>query len=401
MNTNLAKLQSYPFAKLAQLFADIKPNPALPELALTIGEPQHAPPAIVLEALQANLSQVQFYPSTRGHLSLREHIGSWLQNRFLLKNINPETQILPINGSREALFAIAQTVVNASSDALVLMPNPFYQIYEGAALLAGASPYYYCLDANGQFDFDGISAATWQRCQLLYICSPNNPTGSLLDMADLQKLIKFAQQYDFVIAADECYSEIYDQELPISLLQAAEAMGLDDYHNCLIFHSLSKRSNLPGLRSGFVAGDGDLIQQFFHYRTYHGCAMADLVQAASAVAWSDEQHVAANRDLYRQKFASVLDIFAPVWQQRAPQAGFYIYAKVGERFNHSGCEFARALYASQNLKVLPCAFLSRDKAANVMGSNVAGEYVRLALVASLEDCQAAAQRIIACVEARG
>lgn len=394
MNHKLTQLQSYPFAKLAKWFEGVRPNPDFDHITLGIGEPQMPPAPQVLEALAQNTSQVQFYPNTRGSEALRAAIATWLQRRFGLKNIDSHAHILPTNGSREALFAIAQVVIEPSEAPLVLLPNPFYQIYEGAALLAGAEPFYYCLDERGGFDFDQISPSVWQRCQLLYLCSPNNPTGSVMDLATLQKLITLAQQYDFVIVADECYCEIYQSSPPPSILQACEALGLDDYPNCIAMHSLSKRSSLPGLRSGFAAGDKKIMQAFFDYRTYHGSAMSPMCQAASVVAWQDEAYPQQARDLYQQKISQMLADFAPVWPQRAPAASFYLYARVGAAFEHSGAVFAKILYQEQNITVLPCAFLARNPQHNVIGSNLADQYVRIALVPSPQDCAQASARIL-------
>ncbi len=391
MNPDLARLQPYPFERLASLFAGVTPPGGLSPIRLSIGEPRHAAPAFVAETLTQHLQGLSQYPSTRGGESLRETIARWLQRRYQLPagSLDPARHLLPVNGTREALFAIAQCIVDRGSAPLVLMPNPFYQIYEGAALLAGAQPAFYNLTAENDYlpDFDAIDDAVWERCQLFYLCSPGNPAGRVSDLSALQALIGRAERHDFVIVADECYAEIYLDETqpPAGLLQAAAALGNRDYSRCLVFHSLSKRSNLPGLRSGFVAGDAELIEAFFRYRTYHGCAMPPATQAASHSAWSDERHVVENRRLYREKFAAVTDILVPVLESTTPPAGFYLWPRIpidDERF-------ARGLLQQQNVIVLPGSYLSRDTAAG----NPGARHVRMALVAPLDECIDAAQRI--------
>lgn len=391
MNPYLSRLQPYPFEKLAALTADIEPAKTLRPIALSIGEPKHPTPAFIAEAVIAQIDQLASYPSTRGQAALREAITTWLAGRFDLKpgSIDPATQVLPVNGTREALFAFAQAVVDPGQDALVLMPNPFYQIYEGAALLAGATPVLMpCASEQGFLpEIERIPEAMWQRCQLLYICSPGNPTGAVMDLPYLRRLIELAQRHEFVIAADECYSEIYlnEDEPPPGLLQAAASMGLDDYRGCVCFHSLSKRSNAPGLRSGFVAGDRALIEQFFRYRTYHGCAMPLQHQHASIAAWGDEAHVKANRRQYRAKFDAVLQILDDVLEVERPAAGFYLWP----RTPISDADFARRLLAEQNVRVLPGRFLSRPQPQGDPGA----DRVRLALVPPIDDCIEAAERI--------
>lgn len=391
MNPNLSRLQPYPFEKLAALTADIKPAHGLRPIALSIGEPKHPTPEFIGEAITAQLDQLACYPSTRGQTALREAIATWLAGRFRLKpeGIDPGCQVLPVNGTREALFAFAQAVVNPSRDALVLMPNPFYQIYEGAALLAGATPALMACRSDQGFlpEIDRITEAQWQRCQLLYICSPGNPTGAVMDLHYLRCLVELAQRYDFVIAADECYSEVYldEDNPPPGLLQAAASLGIDDYRRCICFHSLSKRSNAPGLRSGFVAGDRALIEQFFRYRTYHGCAMPLQHQHASLMAWSDEAHVEENRRQYRAKFDAVLQILDNAMEVERPAAGFYLWP----RTPISDTEFACRLLAEQNVRVLPGQFLSRPQPEGDPGV----DRVRLALVPPIEDCIEAAKRI--------
>ena len=372
---------------------DIEPPAELAAIALSIGEPKHATPAFIANALVAHLHQLSSYPSTRGLLELRQAIADWLGRRFGLgaSGVDPQTQVLPVNGTREALFAFAQAVVDPREPALVLMPNPFYQIYEGAALLAGATPYLLpCSAATGWLpDLESVPAAVWNRCQLIYICSPGNPTGAVMDQAQLMRLIELAQAHDFIIASDECYAELYLDEAspPPGLLQAAAALGLDDYRRCLCFHSLSKRSNAPGLRSGFVAGDARLIEPFFQYRTYHGCAMPLQHQQASLLAWRDEAHVIENRRLYREKFAAVLEILDGVLEVKAPAAGFYLWP----RTPIPDTDFARRLLAEQNLRVLPGRFLSRASEQGDPGL----DHIRMALVPPLDDCIEAAQRICA------
>ncbi|MGD8576083.1 MAG: succinyldiaminopimelate transaminase [Thiohalophilus sp.] len=391
MNPELDKLHPYPFEKLAALKSGATPPADLEHIALSIGEPKHAAPAFVFDVIRDALPTLSSYPLTRGSSALRQAIAEWLIRRFNLPqgSIDIEQHILPVNGTREALFAFAQAVVDRRQDPLVLMPNPFYQIYEGAALLAGAEPGYLDCNAENGFipDFEAIDAKTWKRCQLLYICSPGNPTGAVMDQASLINLMELAERHDFVIASDECYSEIYFDEdnPPVGLLQAASAAGNDQFKRCVVFHSLSKRSNLPGLRSGFVAGDADILQVFHRYRTYHGCAMPPHHQLASLAAWSDEQHVEQNRELYRRKFESVMAILQPVLPVEMPEAGFYLWPQtpVDDK------EFARRLYAEQNVTVLPGQYLSRDNGQSNPGRN----RVRMALVAEQDECVSAAKRI--------
>ena len=352
MNPNLQKLQPYPFERLRQLFAGIEPPREQSPISLSIGEPRHAAPGFVLKEIAANLHRLSSYPSTTGLPELPQSIAAWLQRRFHLSEIDAEHQVLPVNGTREALFAFAQAVVQPDPLALVMSPNPFYQIYEGAALLAGATLIFLnCTAESGLLpDFASVSEQQWQRCQLLYICSPGNPTGAVLPLTQLQQLIALAREHNFVIASDECYSEIYFDENspPAGLLQACASMGDSDYRNCVVFHSLSKRSNLPGLRSGFVAGDAEILRQFTLYRTYHGCAMPVHHQLGSIAAWNDEAHVQANRQLYRDKFSSVLSAFDGKLDVAAPDAGFYLWPKL----DASDTEFARKLYASEHVTVL-------------------------------------------------
>lgn len=388
MNPHLTQLHPYPFEQLAQLKQGIVPPVDKAHIALSIGEPKYATPDVITNALLENIAALGSYPTTKGLPELRGAISEWLARRFDV-DVNPETQVLPVNGTREALFAFAQCVVDGRENALVLMPNPFYQIYEGAALLAGAEPYYLHTLEDNQYlpDFDSVSVETWKACQLLYICSPGNPTGEIIGQATHEKLIKLALQYDFVIASDECYSEIYADEShpPQGLLQSADAMGHSSYKNCVIFHSLSKRSNAPGLRSGFVAGDADILSKFLKYRTYHGCAMSVPTQYASIAGWQDEQHVLENRQFYRDKFKAVTEILSEVCDVRQPPASFYLWLKT----TIDDIEFAQQLFAQQNITVLPGSYLSRE----VGGVNPGKNHVRMALVAPVPECIEAAHRI--------
>jgi N-succinyldiaminopimelate aminotransferase len=391
MNHALTQLQPYPFEKLRTLLAGAQPPADKRPIALSIGEPKHKSPAFVAEALSANLDQLAVYPTTLGIPALREAIAAWCERRFKVPAgwLDAARHVLPVNGTREALFAFTQTVVNRESQGLVVSPNPFYQIYEGAALLAGATPHYLpCLEANGfNPDFDAVPADVWQRCQILFLCSPGNPTGALVPLEQLKKLIALADEHDFVIAADECYSELYfDEETPPpGLLSACAELGRSDFKRCVVFHSLSKRSNLPGLRSGFVAGDADILKAFLLYRTYHGCAMPVQTQLASVAAWNDEAHVRANRDLYREKFAAMLDILSPVIEVQRPDGGFYLWAKTPG----DDSQFTRELFAQQHVTVVPGSYLSRE----VNGDNPGAGRVRMALVAPLAECVEAAERI--------
>lgn len=391
MNPDLQRLQPYPFEKLRALIADITPNPELRPISLSIGEPKHPSPPFVLEALASNLDQAAVYPTTAGIPELRQSIADWLSQRFSLKagSLDPAQHIIPVNGTREALFSFTQALVKRDPQGLVVSPNPFYQIYEGAAFLAGVEPHYLACDASNGFipDFSQVPASIWQRCQLLFICTPGNPTGAVIPQDRLQQLIKLADEHDFVIASDECYSEIYrpDQPAPVGLLQACAAMGRDDYARCVVFHSLSKRSNLPGLRSGFVAGDASLLKPYLQYRTYHGCAMPVQTQRASIAAWQDESHVETNRALYQAKFDAVLDILGEVMDVQRPDAGFYLWPQTPIDDE----SFSRRLLAEENVAVVPGRYLSRD----VDGYNPGAGRVRMALVAPLDDCIEAAQRI--------
>lgn len=398
MNPALNQLQPYPFEKLRALLGGVAANPDKRAIALSIGEPKHSSPAFVKQALADNLDQMAVYPTTQGIPALREAISQWCERRFQVPAgwLDPARHVLPVNGTREALFAFTQTVVRRDVGGLVVSPNPFYQIYEGAALLAGAAPHYLpCLDQNGfNPDFDAVSAQVWQRCQILFLCSPGNPTGALVPMPTLKKLIALADEHDFAIAADECYSELYFDEdaPPPGLLTACAELGRSDFKRCVVFHSLSKRSNLPGLRSGFVAGDAEILKAFLLYRTYHGCAMPVQTQLASIAAWEDEAHVLANRDLYREKFDAVLDILTPVLDVKRPDGSFYLWAKVPM----DDAEFCRQLFEQEHVTVVPGSYLSRE----VEGLNPGAGRVRMALVAPLSECVEAAERIRRFIESR-
>lgn len=395
MNDALTQLQPYPFEKLRALLGSVQPPADMAPIALSIGEPKHRSPAFVAEALSANLDQLAVYPTTLGIAPLREAISSWCTRRFGLpaSTLNPAQHVLPVNGTREALFAFTQAVVQRNAPGqepgLVISPNPFYQIYEGAAFLAGAQPHYLpCLEEQGfNPDFAAVSNDVWQRCQILFLCSPGNPTGALIPVETLKKLIALADKFDFVIAADECYSELYFDESnpPAGLLSACAELGRHDFKRCVVFHSLSKRSNLPGLRSGFVAGDAAILKSFLLYRTYHGCAMPVQTQLASVAAWNDEAHVKANRDLYREKFDAVLAILDGALDVQRPDGGFYLWAKTPIDDE----TFTRELYAREHVTVVPGSYLSRE----VNGNNPGAGRIRMALVAPLAECVAAAERI--------
>lgn len=393
MNPHLQDLHPYPFEKLRRLFDGIVPPAQYAPIRLSIGEPQHATPAFIGEALIDNLGGLANYPTTQGSDALRQSIAGWLERRYGLPAVDPATQVLPVNGSREALFAFAQCVIDGTRpDALVLSPNPFYQIYEGAAYLAGAKPYFINNLPEDRFasDFEAVPESVWQRVQLVFVCSPGNPTGKVLTMDEWQKLFELSDRYGFVIAADECYSEIYfdDAHLPIGGLEAATRLGRSDFRNVVMFSSLSKRSNVPGMRSGFVAGDAAILKRFLLYRTYHGCAMSPSVQAASAAAWNDEAHVAENRRQYREKFAVITPMLKAHLDVDLPDAGFYLWARVSG-LGVSDTEFARRLQAEYNVTVLPGSFLARE----AHGVNPGAGFVRIALVADLAECVEAASRI--------
>jgi N-succinyldiaminopimelate aminotransferase len=394
MNPLLARLHPYPFERWRELTGDVVPNPALSAISLGIGEPRHATPALIEEALMRGLGGLSKYPSTLGEPALREAIAGWLQRRYGVA-VDPGTQVLPVTGSREALFAFAQTVIDPTRPgATVVCPNPFYQIYEGAALLAGAQTAFVPGDPARNFAavWDAVDDATWARTQLLYVCSPGNPTGAVMPLAEWQRLFELSDRHGFVIASDECYSEIFfGDEAPLGSLQAARALGRGDFRRLVAFTSLSKRSNVPGLRSGFVAGDAALLKSFLLYRTYHGSAMSPLVQTASIAAWNDEAHVVANRARYRAKFAAVTPLLADVLDVKLPDAAFYLWAGVPSAGGQPGDDigYARALLAQYNVQVLPGSLLARA----VDGVNPGQGRVRLALVAAEDECLEAARRI--------
>ncbi len=397
MNPLLARLQPYPFERLRQLFAGVTPNPAYRPISLGIGEPKHPTPAFIKRALEAALetpgTDLTGYPPTIGTPALREAFAGWLQRRYGLA-VDPASQVLPVNGSREALFAFAQTIVDPGREAVVVCPNPFYQIYEGATLLAGAQPYYAPSDPDRNFavDWDSVPAEVWARAQLLYVCSPGNPTGAVMPLDEWRKLFELSDRHGFVIASDECYSEIwFRDEPPLGGLEAAVKLGRRDFQRLVAFTSLSKRSNVPGLRSGFVAGDARLLKAFALYRTYHGSAMAPPVQAASIAAWGDEQHVVDNRAEYRRKFEQVTPVLAQVLDVRLPDAAFYLWAGVP---GGDDTGFARELLAQYNVTVLPGSYLARESG----GRNPGAGRVRMALVAQSAECLEAAQRIVQFVQ---
>jgi len=401
MNPLLSRLQPYPFERLRQLFATVTPSPEHPAISLGIGEPRHATPEFIKTALTGALGNgLASYPATAGEPALCDACAGWLHRRYGVE-ANPATQILPVNGSREALFALAQTVIDPTRPgATVVHPNPFYQIYEGAALLSGATPYYAPSDPARNFavDWDSVPDEVWARTQLLYVCSPGNPTGAVMPMDEWRKLFALSDRHRFVIASDECYSEIYFRdEPPLGALEAAMELGRTDFRNLIVLTSLSKRSNVPGLRSGFVAGDAALIKPFLLYRTYHGSAMSPVVQAASIAAWNDEAHVVDNRRLYREKFAAVTPLLSAVMDVALPDAAFYLWAGVPAAWAGDDTAFARELLAQYNVTVLPGSYLARE--AN--GHNPGRGRVRMALVAETAECLEAARRIVRFIQSRG
>ncbi len=392
MNPDLNLLQPYPFQKTNLLYEGVEP-PDKPMITLAIGEPKHETPTFVLDALKNNLAGLSNYPLTKGSPELRLAIADWLSQRFKLTNkiLNAEKHVIPVNGTREALFSFTQAVIDRNKEnAAILMPNPFYQIYEGAAILAGAKAVYLpCIKETGfNPNFNAVSDECWDNCQILFLCSPGNPTGAVVNKDQIKKLLQLSAKHNFIIASDECYSEIYFDEKnpPVGLLEVAAEVGNTEFKNCMVFHSLSKRSNSPGLRSGFVAGDAQIIEKFLLYRTYHGCAMSPPVQAASIVAWQDEEHVIDNRNQYREKFDAVLKILSPVMNIRRPDASFYLWADVGMNDE----TFTKEIYRQQNIKVVPGSYLARA----VDGINPGKNHIRMALVASLDECVEAATRIV-------
>ncbi|MDP2785801.1 MAG: succinyldiaminopimelate transaminase [Sulfurimicrobium sp.] len=395
MNPNLNHLHSYPFQKLRELFHGTTPNPAYKPVNLSIGEPKHATPAFITQALTDNLAGLANYPTTQGSEALRQSIADWVAQRYKVPALDINKQVLPVNGSREALFAFAQAAIDTTrTQPVVISPNPFYQIYEGAALLAGATPHYLnTLPDNGySMEFDRVPEGIWQHTQLVYVCSPGNPTGKVMDLTEWKHLFELSDHYRFIIASDECYSEIYPDEAnpPLGGLEAAHRLGRHDYRRMVMFSSLSKRSNVPGMRSGFVAGNAEIIEKFLLYRTYHGCAMNPAVQAASAAAWNDEAHVLENRRQYREKFAAITPLLQEVLTVEQPDAAFYLWA----RTPISDRDFALGLYRDYNVTLLPGSFLARE----ARGINPGEHFVRIALVAPMAECLDAAQRIQAFVK---
>ena len=389
MNERLNQLQPYPFERLNELLANVTPTTDEDFISLALGEPKHRAPEFLIESYSKTETIAKSfgtYPPTKGLDELREAIAEFVTRRFnLSRGVNPETEALPVNGTREALFAIAQAVIDG--DSLTMIPNPFYQIYEGAAILAGSTPRYIpCSEDNGfNPDFSKVTEDEWQRCSMVYLCTPGNPSGSIMSVEEIQAVIRKSDEYNFTIVSDECYSEIYADNPPAGLLEAASAMGRNDYKNCVAFNSLSKRSNLPGLRSGYVCGDAEIIEKFLLYRTYHGSAMAAQNQWLSAKAWQEETHVVANRDLYSRKYEAFLDVLNDVWPMQRPAAGFYLWPEtpIDDR------EFTIQLLTETNVKVVPGSYLARE----VDGSNPGANRVRLALVAGLDECVEAATRI--------
>ncbi len=402
MNPLLSRLQPYPFERLRQLHAGVTPNPAYTPISLGIGEPRHATPQLVKDAISASFGGLASYPGTLGEPRLRQTIQAWLARRYGLE-VDPATQILPVNGSREALFSLAQTVIDPSQpQATVICPNPFYQIYEGAALLAGADIWFVPSDAARNFavDWASVPDSVWAKTQLIFVCSPGNPAGAVMGLAEWKMLFELSDRYGFVIASDECYSEIYFRdEPPLGGLQAAKLSGRPDFKNLIAMTSLSKRSNVPGLRSGFVAGDAAIIKQFLLYRTYHGSAMSPIVQAASVAAWADEQHVVDNRAMYREKFAAVTPLLSAVMDVALPDAGFYLWAGLPGAFKGSDTAFSRELLAAYNVVVLPGSYLARN-GQDQQGHNPGAGRIRMALVAQTAECVEAAQRIVQFIQSR-
>ncbi|NYE59265.1 N-succinyldiaminopimelate aminotransferase [Duganella sp. 1224] len=396
MNPLLDKLHPYPFEKLRLLFEPVTPNPQYQAISLGMGEPKHPTPKFIEQALTDNLAGLAVYPTTIGSPGLRAAIAGWLERRYNLPRLNPATQVLPVNGSREALFALTQAVIDKDANSVVVSPNPFYQIYEGAAYLAGAEPYFVNSDPARNFgcDYDSIPDSVWQRVALLFVCSPGNPTGAVLSLTDWEHLFALSERYNFIIAADECYSEIYHgAQPPLGAMEAAHQLGLatidQPYARLVVFSSLSKRSNVPGMRSGFVAGDAEVLKKFLLYRTYHGGAMSLAVQAASIAAWNDEAHVEDNRAQYRAKFNAITPLLKEVLDVDLPDASFYLWADVS-RTGLSDTEFAQRLYADYNVTVLPGSYLARE----AHGVNPGRNRIRMALVAETAEGLEAARRIV-------
>ena len=390
MDPNLSALQPYPFQKLSALLAGVKPDASLRPISLSIGEPKHATPQFIRDVLIEQLGGLSAYPATAGGDPLRKAIAGWIERRFHIEKIDPATQVLPVNGSREALFAFAQAVIDRSRNRpAVVAPNPFYQIYEGAIILAGAEPHFLNLSGDNGFalDLKQLPDEVWRRTQLIYVCTPGNPTGKVMTLEEWRVLFDLSDRHGFVIASDECYSEIYFDESkpPLGGLEAAHRLGRGDFRRLVAFSSLSKRSNVPGMRSGFVAGDAAILAKFLLYRTYHGCAMNPAVQAASGAAWSDEKHVQENRRLYKEKFEKTLAILSPVTEVTMPEAAFYLWL----RTPINDTEFAKQLFGQYNVSVVPGSYLARE----AHGSNPGHNFIRVALVAPLDECLEAAQRL--------
>ncbi|MPS94598.1 succinyldiaminopimelate transaminase [Comamonas sp.] len=399
MNPLLSRLQPYPFERLRQLFASAQPPEGLRPISLGIGEPRHATPAFIEKALSSELEGLSVYPATAGLPALRQAFAQWANRRYGIE-LDAATQVLPVNGSREALFAFTQVVVDSTrAGARVICPNPFYQIYEGATLLAGATPYYAASDASRNFavNWDAVPEEVWQDTQMIFVCSPGNPTGAVMPLSEWEKLFALSDKHGFVIASDECYSEIYFQEeAPLGGLEAAKKLGRHDFKNLVMFTSLSKRSNVPGLRSGFVAGDAALLKSFLLYRTYHGGAMSPVVQTASIAAWGDEDHVKENRRLYREKFAQVTPVLSRVLDVKLPDASFYLWAGIPPELGMDDAQFAKELYIHTGVTVLPGSYLARE----AHGFNPGAQRIRMALVAETAECLEAAQRIARFIESR-
>ena len=390
MDPNLSRLQPYPFQKLAALLAGVTPDASLRPISLSIGEPKHATPQFIRDELIDQIGGLSSYPATAGSEALRNAIAHWIERRYQIARIDPASQVLPVNGSREALFAFAQAVVDGSRERpAVVAPNPFYQIYEGAIILAGAQPQFLNLlpDNGFAFDLQQLPEEVWSRTQLIYVCSPGNPTGNVITLEEWRALFELSDRHGFTIASDECYSEIYFDvnRPPLGALEAAQRLGRGDFRRLVAFSSLSKRSNVPGMRSGFVAGDAEILAKFLLYRTYHGCAMNPAVQAASAAAWSDEKHVVENRRLYREKFEKMLAILSPVTEVDMPEAAFYLWL----RTPIADTEFAKQLFEQYNVTVVPGSYLARE----AHGINPGRNFIRVALVAPVEECLEAAQRL--------
>lgn len=396
MNPLLDRLQPYPFEKLRRLFAGISPDPAQSPINLGIGEPRHPTPGFIQQAVTGHLQGLQKYPATIGTQPLRETIAGWIADRYGIPRLDADRQVLPTLGSREALFSLAQTILDPSDGGYVICPNPFYQIYEGAAYLGGAEPYFVNADPNQDFacDYDAVPESIWAKTKLVYVCSPANPTGAVMQMAQWKRLFALSDKYGFVIASDECYSEIYFDEPPLGGLQAAHRLGRSGYPRLIMLSSLSKRSNVPGMRSGFVAGDATIIQKFLLYRTYHGTAMSETIQAASIAAWQDEQHVIENRGKYQKKFREALPLLQQVTDVTLPDASFYLWAEVFQKSGLTDTAFAQQLYEQFNVTVLPGSYLARE----AHGINPGANRIRIALVAEPAECLEGIQRIVQFVQ---